>query len=660
MTRISAFIQYLKYLPIILALTSISLKSQDVRIHTDSLPILHSEALNPGFFYNNTTSAANNIFNNSGFHCNSLRLTDISWFLRSSTSFSQVISNVQAMQGLYQFRATFTNKVILTISGMPAWLSSSSNGSSTCGNWYYYQTVKPSSYALWDSLMKSIAIEISAWGIEPHYEIWNEPDLTCYWNGTEAELIELYVHTANAIKSADPTAKVGGLAVNGWHSGINSPYNNVVGYIPPSIADNSSVVAHLIDTCVAQSVPLDFITFHFFSVLKGKFGNAMSYFKNKLAFAGLPNCEIFITEYNGPSAYRETPLHPPFVLECYDEFQEHDIFFHDIASLQDFTLNPNREFFSDYGCITRNGIKKPIFNTLYLLNKVRSLGYRLSVEKPNEIFSLASLEHDTLRLLISNHVPYPLWGGRNELFFGSSPINTIDLTAAGYTSWSQVDSTISGAYPPIGPPNVLQAFKNANQYYLWAVAHYSSPDTLELRFIGWEGDKTGRTILLDATHNNSVFVYDSLIGVGYSNSAAIQYLLANQQLVYNNVVVNDSIWTTNLLPNSVLYMEVYDAILVSAHQEVNNQLPLKYLLSQNYPNPFNNLTVIYYSVATEELVTIKVYNIIGEDVATLVNEHKLKGNYKVKFDTQELPSGIYFYRLQAGSFIDTKKMILLK
>jgi hypothetical protein len=83
-------------------------------------------------------------------------------------------------------------------------------------------------------------------------------------------------------------------------------------------------------------------------------------------------------------------------------------------------------------------------------------------------------------------------------------------------------------------------------------------------------------------------------------------------------------------------------------------------LNQNYPNPFNNFTVIYYSIPEEGFVILKVYNLLGKELAVLLNEEKQTGNYEVSFDATGLLSGIYFYRLQAGNYIETKKMVLMK
>ncbi len=92
----------------------------------------------------------------------------------------------------------------------------------------------------------------------------------------------------------------------------------------------------------------------------------------------------------------------------------------------------------------------------------------------------------------------------------------------------------------------------------------------------------------------------------------------------------------------------------------NNYLPQKFVLYQNYPNPFNPVTNIKYQIPELNYVTIKVYDVLGKEVATLVNEDKSVGSYEVEFDATVLPSSIYFYRLQAGSFVETKKMGLMK
>jgi hypothetical protein len=100
----------------------------------------------------------------------------------------------------------------------------------------------------------------------------------------------------------------------------------------------------------------------------------------------------------------------------------------------------------------------------------------------------------------------------------------------------------------------------------------------------------------------------------------------------------------------------------------NNRILKTFSLYQNYPNPFNPSTKIIFTIPfviaretkQSQLVTLKIYDVLGKEISTLVNEEKAPGNYVVDFVAANLPSGIYFYKLQAGSFIETKKMILLK
>lgn len=91
-----------------------------------------------------------------------------------------------------------------------------------------------------------------------------------------------------------------------------------------------------------------------------------------------------------------------------------------------------------------------------------------------------------------------------------------------------------------------------------------------------------------------------------------------------------------------------------------DQPVLSFQLFQNYPNPFNPNTTIRYEIPERSFVTIKVYNVLGKEIATLVNEEKPNGNYEVNFKANGLASGIYYYRITAGDFSQTKKMILLK
>jgi hypothetical protein len=90
------------------------------------------------------------------------------------------------------------------------------------------------------------------------------------------------------------------------------------------------------------------------------------------------------------------------------------------------------------------------------------------------------------------------------------------------------------------------------------------------------------------------------------------------------------------------------------------EIPTEFTLYQNYPNPFNPSTTIHYSIPNSQFITLKVYDILGKEIATLVNEYKIAGNYEVVFNASNLPSGMYIYRLQGQNVNLVKKMMLIK
>ena len=102
----------------------------------------------------------------------------------------------------------------------------------------------------------------------------------------------------------------------------------------------------------------------------------------------------------------------------------------------------------------------------------------------------------------------------------------------------------------------------------------------------------------------------------------------------------------------------YGNLLVDVQDEIKT--PIKFELSQNYPNPFNPATKIKYQIPETEKVTLKIFDVLGNEISTLVNEEKPAGKYEADFIGNTLTSGIYFYQLKTGNFIEMKKMILLK
>jgi photosystem II stability/assembly factor-like uncharacterized protein len=105
---------------------------------------------------------------------------------------------------------------------------------------------------------------------------------------------------------------------------------------------------------------------------------------------------------------------------------------------------------------------------------------------------------------------------------------------------------------------------------------------------------------------------------------------------------------------------IYDDPNFAGVHNGNNQLPGDYKLEQNYPNPFNPSTSIKYSLPKFSYVTLKIYDVLGNEIMSIVNEYKHAGSYSVSVDASSLSTGVYFYKLQAENYSDTKKMTLLK
>jgi len=101
-----------------------------------------------------------------------------------------------------------------------------------------------------------------------------------------------------------------------------------------------------------------------------------------------------------------------------------------------------------------------------------------------------------------------------------------------------------------------------------------------------------------------------------------------------------------------------DTVVSAVGSEIDE--PSTFQLNQNYPNPFNPSTTIRFEIADEANASLRVFNILGQEVATLVNEKLNPGRYERSFDGKGLASGVYFYRLQAGAFVQTRKLLLLK
>jgi hypothetical protein len=100
--------------------------------------------------------------------------------------------------------------------------------------------------------------------------------------------------------------------------------------------------------------------------------------------------------------------------------------------------------------------------------------------------------------------------------------------------------------------------------------------------------------------------------------------------------------------------------LVTGIEPINNLVPDAYCLTQNYPNPFNPTTMIKFGIPKSGMVKLSVFDILGREVAIILNSELKAGNYEINFNASQLAAGVYFYKLSSGDFTDTRKMILVK
>ncbi|TRZ64396.1 T9SS C-terminal target domain-containing protein [bacterium] len=272
---------------------------------------------------------------------------------------------------------------------------------------------------------------------------------------------------------------------------------------------------------------------------------------------------------------------------------------------------------------------------------------------------------------ISSYYPFTTWwmDGRTEMLFNASEIataggaegiimslafnvksfdtltmngfnikmlNTVATSINGFTNggWQVV---YSGTYKVTGTG--------------WQTIYFQNP-------FGWNGDDN---ILIEVCYNNSRWTWYSFV-----NASSVSGKTWGQ---FNDLPNGDgcidltSGSAVNYRPNVCFGISPY-----TGTRNGNSQLPKKYALMQNYPNPFNPTTTIRYEIPSlssprilgGDPVTLKVYDVMGREIAILVNEKQSAGTYEVTFDASRYPSGVYYYRMQAGLFSDTKRMILVK
>lgn len=268
--------------------------------------------------------------------------------------------------------------------------------------------------------------------------------------------------------------------------------------------------------------------------------------------------------------------------------------------------------------------------------------------------------------------------GCNSLLISNNII--VDNTADGEDSYG------GGIYISDTRPKVINnTIVNNKAGIGGGISLYEVAVAIIINNIIWGNIANTDSQLYDGTGNLSIYysdIQDGWSGVGnidsypeFVDTANGDYHLANNSpcigagidliligVVWYRCPLNDL--EGNPRPNPVGSMPdiggCESPLAVSGIENYLSQVPKAYSLEQNFPNPFNPYTKISYSIPQISNVVIKVFDILGNEIETIVNEEKSIGIYEITWYAENLPSGIYFYRLQAGSFVETKKMVLLR
>ncbi|MCK9211931.1 MAG: T9SS type A sorting domain-containing protein [Ignavibacteriaceae bacterium] len=249
------------------------------------------------------------------------------------------------------------------------------------------------------------------------------------------------------------------------------------------------------------------------------------------------------------------------------------------------------------------------------------------------------------------------------------------LTAGGTTLFAARNASIRGVY--VSPDNGTNwtfpantGFPTSNITALSTIGSNLFVETMTGVYLSiddganWTAVNNGLTTLnvrSAVVNGSNLFVGTNGGGVylttdNGSNWSAVNTGLTNK-FVYSLAVIGSDLYAGTL--GSGLWKRSLSDMITAVEDNKINQ-PSNFSLYQNYPNPFNPTTNIRFEIASPGFVSLKVIDLLGREVTSLVNEYKQAGNYDVNFDASKLSSGIYFYKLQAGNFSSTKKMVLTR
>lgn len=202
-------------------------------------------------------------------------------------------------------------------------------------------------------------------------------------------------------------------------------------------------------------------------------------------------------------------------------------------------------------------------------------------------------------------------------------------------------------------------YSDGNIYAATSNGMYSSSNNGQNWNKIFDGGQTTKLVIGVKVLDGQVFAATQHDGIFRSTDHGSSWLYIGDGLfsniLYSIEASNNYLFTTT---NNIIWRRPLSEVLTSIEQQPTQLVEFK--LVQNYPNPFNPSTCIQYAIGSRQFVQLKVYDVLGNEVSTLVDEEKPSGMYNVQFTMNNLSSGIYFYQLKTGEYLETKKMILVK
>jgi hypothetical protein len=246
----------------------------------------------------------------------------------------------------------------------------------------------------------------------------------------------------------------------------------------------------------------------------------------------------------------------------------------------------------------------------------------------------------------------PKWAGTSILSYLRTGGNVILLTR---WAWDFLDATLCSylgiTWAELGTTLTSTAATYSGLTTLRLLGSQSYVDVFQTT-LGNSESKLLFTATGDFTGTRGIGVWRKPSGGGTNTSTGGQFVfIAGRNYRWNH---------TDLLANMEYMLTNFMGEKTTSAPDEAVGIPTVYSLSQNYPNPFNLATTIEYQIPKQSLVKLTIFDLLGREITTLVNEQKGAGTYSVKFEASSLPSGVYFYKLTAGGYTQTRKLLLLK